>query len=722
MSSIRRTATCAFLLAALTAPAEARGLASINPRLKDGPELNLGQYVATPTASVVTVPKTFLDKSYFFGGMVEAATDNCLTLGTGADPIKVRFKVEGDRVLMLADQRDRVPDIGASSEDVINRFKMREVGDKVELDLANPEVNSVTVVLGASGYAAQRPGYIYDVVNEPGFLSYGEKYLIQNTGVDSELPARITLAIKYYLKECASASSYKPKAYTDEDFEKYGFFVTQRTVRKDDGTTDDKVLADRHDLSKKITYYLHPSIPAKFRPAFKDAILSWNKVFKKTHGIEPVEVLDGKDNQIPGDIRSKVLYWVDYPTPFGGGAIGPHTSDPDTGEILDADVIFYAGAFRDEIAGLRKEAEAAKNAPGDSELTSAIKEGLKKLLDLLPKKANRGFVLRMGSQTSMNFKPGCEYPIEEDNTIAARASVDVTEMTDDQAMERIIREVIPHEIGHTLGLRHNFKASADLKNLTDGAESTTVMEYQTSLSSLVEPGPYDYAAIAYGYEGDKSFYEGKEFMFGTDGTNAVDPLSNQFDSGDPLAYYTGRYAHFRKLLQSGLFSSLASYGRAQKRNMEVIRKFVNRGEQSKQAFDFLIKALTEKSEAPPFNVMERLQAMLVLTSDAPSSYARYGSRADYEALTDAQEAALAQALVANVVPDGKDIFEIRLAMMEALKARNNIYGYKGLEALANAYKKAMTPGADGAQSKPLPPREQELALRIQQAVGAYFNK
>ncbi|MBI3893478.1 MAG: hypothetical protein HY303_18325 [Candidatus Wallbacteria bacterium] len=359
MRSIRHRLTFALLLAALTTTAGARGLVSINPRLKDTPDVNVGTYVATPTATAVTVPKAFLDKTYLFGGMVEAATDNCLTLGTGAGPIKVRFKVEGDRVLMLADQRDRIPDIGASSEDVINRFRMKDLGDKVELDLANPEVNSVSVVLGSTGYDAQRPGYIYDVVNEPGFLSYGEKYLVQNTEAGSELPARITLAVKYYLKE-AARSTYKPKPYSDEDFAKYGFFVTERTVRKDDGTTDDQVLANRRDLSKKITYLLHPSIPQKFRQAFKDAILSWNKVFKKTNGVEPVEVLDGTDNQIPGDVRCHVLYWVDYPTPFGGGAIGPHSSDPDTGEILDADVIFYAGAFRDEIAGLRKEASAKK--------------------------------------------------------------------------------------------------------------------------------------------------------------------------------------------------------------------------------------------------------------------------------------------------------------------------------------------------------------------------
>ncbi|MBI3893477.1 MAG: zinc-dependent metalloprotease [Candidatus Wallbacteria bacterium] len=354
-------------------------------------------------------------------------------------------------------------------------------------------------------------------------------------------------------------------------------------------------------------------------------------------------------------------------------------------------------------------------------MMAAIQETLKGV-EPKPRRINRGFVMRLGTQTSLDFNPGCEYPIEDENILAAKASLDVTTLTDDQAMERIVREVIPHEIGHTLGLRHNFKASADVKNLTDGAPSTTVMDYQNSLASLTEPGPYDYAAIAYAYDGDKSLYEGKSFFFATDGSNAVDPLSNQFDEGDPLTYYTGRYAHFAKLRDAGFFPSLASYGRAQRRTLEVIRKFVNRGEQSKAAFDFLLKALTEKSPTPPFSAIERLQAMLVLTEPAPAGLARFNPRAQYQSLDDAEEAALAQGLVTNVVPDGKDIFEVRLAMVETLKARNNIYGYKALEAISKAYDKATAQGADGAQAKPLPPREQELALRIKQAVSAYFNK
>jgi hypothetical protein len=691
-------------------------LAVINPRLRSL-DLPISPYVASPTAAKVTVPASFLDKTYLYGGMVEAATDNCLTLGTGSRPLKVRFKVEGDRLLMLADQREFVPDLGASSEDVLNRYPITEEGDKVSIDFAHPEVVNVSLVLGNTGYQAQRPGYIYDVVQEPGFLSYGEKYLVLGDGSNEELPARITLAIKYYLKETSPSATYKPRPYTDEEFEKFGFFVTQRVSRNQDGTEKSAILADRRDLAKKIVYLLHPSIPEKFRPAFRESILSWNKVFKQSHGLEPVEVRDGTDAQIPGDIRCNVIYWVDYPTRFGGGAIGPHTSDPDTGEIIDADVVFYAGAFRDEIASFRKEADGQKKLDAsDAALAAAVKEAQNPGPDPATRRTNRKFSMRFGSQGGLEFDPGCEYPIEETAALVAQAHLDINSLTDDEAMDRIIRETIVHEIGHTLGLRHNFKASSDLKNLPEGAVSTTVMDYVTSLLGTLEPGPYDHAAIAHGYDGDTSASKGVEFLFATDGSQAEDPLSNQFDQGNPLEFYTAKFKHFAKLVTVGWFPSYSGYGRAQRRNLEAIRKFVNRAEaESDKAFEFLIQALATKGEQPPYNLMERIQALTVLTE------AESRSGGSFEALDDQQLSVLASTLMKAVLPDGKDSFDLRLAMMQSLKGMNNIYGFKALETIAGAYKQAMDAAATD-KSKQLPPREQEMFLRIQQAVGNYFAR
>ncbi|MBI3894182.1 MAG: zinc-dependent metalloprotease, partial [Candidatus Wallbacteria bacterium] len=281
---------------------------------------------------------------------------------------------------------------------------------------------------------------------------------------------------------------------------------------------------------------------------------------------------------------------------------------------------------------------------------------------------------------------------------------DISTMTDEQVFTRMIQETVPHEIGHTLGLRHNFKATADLKNIVDNADSTSVMDYEIDLQALTEPGPYDLAAIAYGYEGDKSLYEGKDFFYATDESESTDPQSNQWDAGDVFEFYSARFAHFRKLRDAGLFSSPASYSRSQRHNLAVARKFVNRDEASgPKAFDFLLKVLATRTAEAPFDSAERLEAMAVLTDADPN----------LEPLDDKQLSKLAKGLSKSVAPVGEDDFDTRVAMLEALKAMNNIYGRDAIASLDKAFSQL------GAK---LPARERELALRVSQALAGYFGK
>jgi hypothetical protein len=91
-----------------------------------------------------------------------------------------------------------------------------------------------------------------------------------------------------------------------------------------------------------------------------------------------------------------------------------------------------------------------------------------------------------------------------------------------QFLYEVVKEVVMHEVGHTLGLRHNFKASTiysleEIKKRRDSDEPTcgSVMDYNPVLFFAHNPtegrfitptlGPYDYWAIEYGYrpyEGD----------------------------------------------------------------------------------------------------------------------------------------------------------------------------------------------------------------------------
>ena len=146
-----------------------------------------------------------------------------------------------------------------------------------------------------------------------------------------------------------------------------------------------------------------------------------------------------------------------------------------------------------------------------------------------------------------------------------------------------VKDVIMHEVGHTLGLRHNFRASTiySMKQIQD-AEFTkkngitgSVMDYtpfnlatngekqaEYVMSTL---GPYDYWAIEYGYKPIEAGKEKEELAriasrstepllaFATDEEaisqfGGMDPEVNQFDLGaDPLEYYKKRMKLSREL-------------------------------------------------------------------------------------------------------------------------------------------------------------------------------
>jgi hypothetical protein len=144
-----------------------------------------------------------------------------------------------------------------------------------------------------------------------------------------------------------------------------------------------------------------------------------------------------------------------------------------------------------------------------------------------------------------------------------------------------IKETVSHEVGHTLGLRHNFKASSWLsvdeikrrRDTTDEPVTASVMDYNPllffpgddpeKLRHFTTPciGPYDMWAIEYGYripskeDGDEKAMLAKiaakntkrELAFATDedtmGLSSPDPSVNRFDmSDDPIAWAKARAA------------------------------------------------------------------------------------------------------------------------------------------------------------------------------------
>jgi hypothetical protein len=139
-----------------------------------------------------------------------------------------------------------------------------------------------------------------------------------------------------------------------------------------------------------------------------------------------------------------------------------------------------------------------------------------------------------------------------------------------------------HEVGHTLGLRHNFRSSriyteaqlSDPEFTRKNGLAGSVMEYapinlsrpgeRTAFAWQLNLGPYDYWAIEYGYKPLPAEQEGAELQriaarssepelaYGTDEDNflGVDPESLHFDLGnDPVAFAKKRFEIARDLMR-----------------------------------------------------------------------------------------------------------------------------------------------------------------------------
>lgn len=126
----------------------------------------------------------------------------------------------------------------------------------------------------------------------------------------------------------------------------------------------------------------------------------------------------------------------------------------------------------------------------------------------------------------------------------------------------LIMELVAHEVGHTLGLRHNFKASSiysldqiAAKQTNGGPLAGSVMDYLPinmrmkdgeiqGDHTMKDIGPYDMWAIEYGYTLSKDLKKvlarvaEPELVYGTDeDTMGPDPRSRRYDfAKDPLDY------------------------------------------------------------------------------------------------------------------------------------------------------------------------------------------
>lgn len=296
------------------------------------------------------------------------------------------------------------------------------------------------------------------------------------------------------------------------------------------------------------------NIPPKWRGPVREGILEWNKAFEKAgfrNAIAVEQQADDADWESTEGTRLLAVRWFAMEGP-GATAVGPSQSDNRTGEILRGAAIIpenWVRLFRTRVG------DSAPRIPG-----SAGQD----LATLAPFGSLRSGALCENAQSALEQAQFAFALLVERGTMAP----DGPEA--DRFIAGALKDVVMHEVGHAIGLRHNFRASAgipsaqlrDARASTERGISNSVMDYNALNTPFAnEPpaeyhmatlGAYDYWAIEYGY---REFPAGAEkaglaaiaarqatdpaLAYGTDEDLIVnnDPLINQRDLGDdPMAF------------------------------------------------------------------------------------------------------------------------------------------------------------------------------------------
>jgi hypothetical protein len=283
----------------------------------------------------------------------------------------------------------------------------------------------------------------------------------------------------------------------------------------------------KSDLSepvKPIVWTLDPSIPDKYRDSVRQAILTWNKAFEAAGYRNAVQVQDPPADYDHADGRFNVVRWTVSPsTPF---AVAMPRTDPITGEILNASVNFdanYLAWVLNEHAEVVTSASTVTSHPESVVLKPADpSEALNDEAIWEPdvakaRQALSKFCKKFGWRLLQCEQASGLAQSASDGYAALMLAPGLHISREDYAKAFIV-ETISHEIGHCLGLRHNFQGSTYLSLDELGNDSITnyrgtsasVMDYNpVNVMSVLKGrgtfympsvGDYDKWAIQYGYQ------------------------------------------------------------------------------------------------------------------------------------------------------------------------------------------------------------------------------
>lgn len=383
----------------------------------------------------------------------------------------------------------------------------------------------------------------------------------RNRDFNANLEARYE--VRYFLSPYKSAV-LEGKEIGALDYRYLRFFETEGHIEPDTGRVSSHIA--RFDIRQPLVFYYSANTPSNYVQAVMDGILYWNLAFGK----EIVQAKKAPDGATAPDADYNIIQWV--PWDNAGFAYADDLMDPMTGQSE------HGQAYITSVFAFMGRAQARILLRSMEEVAEPKKEDKKK--DLAMRRALPFF----GSGPSCDLDPVLFAQQLAGGLKEVLASDALTDAAILRVSQDYVREVVSHEVGHVIGLRHNFAGSLagtltqmeldewfrayiagkTLDAYTNRIPTASVMDYNILKASafigwrmrtVKEALPHDRASIAWGYF-DSSEAREKKLLFGTDEEAMRFGDVRRFDYGDePVVSAYARIAESIDLLPNAVIET-----------------------------------------------------------------------------------------------------------------------------------------------------------------------
>ncbi len=408
--------------------------------------------------------KSILERDFFYGSDLQYSSiyDKKYDLYTQSSTqghVPVRFRVAGDELQLIADNRNQFPSDVNHPEQLISRFKILSQTDSTLTVSAADSSNYLASILGPATSGGASNAFAQDHwVRSFEFVNQGS-YILQESSVILKSGEIVEIMESIFPRENLKQSS-NFKVYTmdpdsavgasDGPVARFRFLGTDRIFQGENKLS----FAEHFDLTDStstIDWYATPNIPDEDLAPVKEAVEGWNRYFKKFKAFNR-DVVQFK-GRLPagihlGDPRYNVINWDSRLV--AGAAYESQAFDPSSGKQSHS-IIYMPAAWIQIGLDYWKNGEFS----------------------------DIGVAQASAQSHRSRFSSICYRDLHEAAALLASGKFNANSEADLKKFGiELLKQTLFHEVGHALGLAHNFKGSLSYK-IDDSKPvfSTSIMDY-----------------------------------------------------------------------------------------------------------------------------------------------------------------------------------------------------------------------------------------------------